>query len=105
KKRLAPVCGYVRGEKLDKGQKIQPGKLVQPIVPGGMMFSMGDLSLTQFATLGLWVGRKHKVPVDRSVLMTEARVRASQASDGGWSYNGAMLGGMGMGTSDSMTCS
>jgi hypothetical protein len=93
-KRLAPVCKYVRGQKVEK---VQPGT----VGPAGMMMNAGDLSLTQFAVLGLWVARKHRVPVDRSLLMTEAHVRAWQAADGGWSYNGIS----GFGTTDSMTCS
>ena len=95
KKRLAPVCHYVRGKKFEKaavGELRQPGAM--------MMFGAGDLSLTQFAVLGLWVARKHHLPVDRSLLLAEAHVRSCQAADGGWAYSGAM-----MGTTDSMTCS
>ena len=68
-----------------------------------MMFNAGDLSLTQFAVLGLWVARKHHLPVDRSLLLAEAFVRSCQAADGGWAYSG--VGRLGMGTTDSMTCS
>ena len=95
KRRLAPVCHYVRGKKFEKaavGELRQPGAM--------MMFGAGDLSLTQFAVLGLWVARKHHLPVDRSLLLAEAHVRSCQAADGGWAYSGTM-----MGTTDSMTCS
>ena len=94
KKRLAPVCHFVRGKKIEKaaaGDLRQPGAM--------MMFGTGDLSLTQFAVLGLWVARKHHLPVDRSLLLAEAHVRSCQAADGGWAYSGMM------GTTDSMTCS
>ncbi len=89
------MCHYVRGKKFEKaavGELRQPGAM--------MMFGAGDLSLTQFAVLGLWVARKHHLPVDRSLLLAEAHVRSCQAADGGWAYSGAM-----MGTTDSMTCS
>jgi hypothetical protein len=100
KKRLAPVCSFVKGKAVDKGQDA-PGPPGQP----KMFMGGGDLSLTQFAVLGLWVARKHKVPVDRSLLLTEARVRASQESDGGWAYSAIGGLGRGMGETDSMTCS
>src|SRR5262249_17460693 len=57
-KRLAPVCHYVRGQKVEKVPTGAAG-------PAGMaMIGGGDLSLTQFAVLSLWVARKHRVPVD-----------------------------------------
>ncbi len=93
KQRLAPVCHYVRGKKIEKAQALARG----------MMFNTGDLSLTQFAVLGLWVARKHHLPVDRSLLLAEAFVRSCQEADGGWAYSG--VGRLGMGTTDSMTCS
>jgi hypothetical protein len=46
----------------------------------------GDNSNTQFATLALWVARRHGLPVDRAVARIEARFRTSQNADGGWSY-------------------
>jgi hypothetical protein len=99
KKRLAPVCNFIKGKKSEKAQ--------QPGMPGGIAFGAGDLSLTQFAVLGLWVARRHKVPVDRSLLLAEAFVREGQSSDGGWSYQGVAMPGLGGfgGTTDSMTCS
>ncbi len=99
-KRLAPVCKYKRGNKIEKVAAINPR---QP-GPMMMMIGAGDLSLTQFAVLGLWAARKHHLPVDRSLLLAEAFVRSVQTADGGWAYSSA--GGLGgMGTTDSMTCS
>lgn len=45
-----------------------------------------DNSLTQFAVLALWTAQKHGVPAERSLALVDARFRASQASDGSWSY-------------------
>jgi len=90
KKQIAPVCRFVRGKKVEA---VQAGN---PL----LAFGGGDLSLTQFAVLGLWVARKHHVPVDRSLLLAESYARGSQAGDGGWAYSG-----LGLGTTDAMTCS
>jgi hypothetical protein len=46
----------------------------------------GDNSNTQFATLALWVGRRHGLPVERALARVDARFRASQMDDGGWAY-------------------
>ena len=94
------MCLYVRGKKFEKGGPPIPGHPNLFAFPG-----FGDLSNTQFAVLGLWVARKHHVPVDRSLLLAEARCRAAQASDGGWPYNALGTGWPGIGTSDAMTCS
>ena len=93
-KRLAPVCKYVRGMKFEK-VGTAPGRPQEMMAIGA-----GDLSLTQFAVLGLWVARKHHLPVDRSLLLAEAHVRSVQGADGGWAYSE-----FGMGPTDSMTCS
>jgi hypothetical protein len=43
-----------------------------------------DHSNTQFATLALWVGRRHGLPVDKSLERIAAHYRATQNADGGW---------------------
>lgn len=50
--------------------------------------AMGDdNSNTQFALLALWMARKHGVPVDRALDLTERRFVATQIPrTGGWSY-------------------
>jgi hypothetical protein len=63
----------------------------------------GDNSNTQFATLALWVARRHGLPVDNALARVDARFRLSQNADGGWSYT-AMRGGGGMASSAAMTC-
>jgi hypothetical protein len=47
----------------------------------------GDNSNTQFATLALWIGRRHGLPVERALSRIEARFRKSQAQNGGWGYH------------------
>jgi len=48
--------------------------------------SMTDNSNTQFATLALWVARRHGLPVQPAVARVESRFRNSQGADGGWGY-------------------
>jgi len=78
--------------------------LINRMGSGGVVQDIGsDNSNTQFATLALWVARKHGLPVDAALARVEARFRRSQNPDGGWGY-GAPLPGF---TSDStapMTC-
>jgi len=62
-----------------------------------------DNSNTQFATLALWVARRHRLPVDKALVRVEKRFRATQNADGGWPYVIAALGGGGQST-PSMTC-
>jgi hypothetical protein len=45
-----------------------------------------DNSNTKFATLALWVARRHGIPVEKALRMVEARFRNSQNPDGGWGY-------------------
>jgi hypothetical protein len=45
-----------------------------------------DNSNTQFAILGLWVSRRHGMPVERALGRVDRRFRASQNADGGWGY-------------------
>ncbi|HMF16095.1 MAG TPA: hypothetical protein VKE98_02760 [Gemmataceae bacterium] len=45
----------------------------------------GDNSNTQFAMIGLWVARRHGMPVDSALGRVDARFRRSQTS-GGWAY-------------------
>jgi serine/threonine protein kinase len=45
-----------------------------------------DNSNTQFATMGLWVGRRYGLPVEEALGRIDAHFRKSQNADGGWSY-------------------
>ncbi|HEV2947206.1 MAG TPA: HEAT repeat domain-containing protein, partial [Gemmataceae bacterium] len=66
-----------------------------------------DNSNTQFATLALWIARRHHTKVDTALKSVESRFRRSQNADGGWGYkalaSGGMMGGM-SGSTASMTC-
>ena len=86
-------------------QLILIGRMVPPgNVPGGG----GDNSNTQFATLALWVARRHGLPVDLALKRVEVHFRLTQNDDGGWGYMN--IGGMpfipaiGRGSSAAMTC-
>lgn len=69
-------------------------------VDGRGGFSTSDNSNTQFATLGLWVGRRYGVPTQASLLKCAQRFRLTQNRDGGWSYNGTVdMGVAGFGSS------
>lgn len=57
-----------------------------PGVPPPPMAAGSDNSNTQFATLAMWVGRKHGLPVDGSLVKLDARFRNSQGDNGGWGY-------------------
>jgi hypothetical protein len=46
----------------------------------------GDNSNTQFAVLGLWVARRHGIPIAPALAQVETRFRKSQNDDGGWGY-------------------
>lgn len=65
---------------------------------------LGDNSNTQFAVLGLWVARRHGIPIQPALARIERRFRDSQASDGGWGYIAAPRGQGGLGSTGSMTC-
>lgn len=54
--------------------------------PNGGLQNQGDNSNTQFATIALWVSRRHGFPVDGSLRLVEAHFRTTQNVDGGWSY-------------------
>ncbi len=43
-------------------------------------------SNTQFAVLGLWAARKHKIPVEQALAQVDGRFRAQQNADGSWGY-------------------
>jgi hypothetical protein len=57
-----------------------------------------DNSNTQFGVLGVWVARKHGVPVESALDLIERRFLAMQTANGGWPYSGRLPG------SPSMTC-
>jgi hypothetical protein len=68
-----------------------------------LSLGQGDNSNTQFATLALWVGRRHGVPVDAAFAAINARFRRTQHKDGGWGYDFDHTAPAAMAT-PSMTC-
>jgi hypothetical protein len=74
----------------------QPGPLAGVLGPGGQ----GDNSNTQFAALGLWVGRRHGVAIEHAANRLADHFRNTQMEDGGWSY----MSVPGMGSTPAMTC-
>ncbi len=88
----------------------RPGRVpeVQPLFRPAFGQGLDDNSNTQFATLALWIARRHNLRVDRPLAAVESRFRKSQNSDGGLGYwpGGGFVRGLGMNHSTvSMTCS
>jgi hypothetical protein len=54
--------------------------------PLSTSISLGDNSNTQFATMALWVARRHGVAVRKAVSLVGKRFRSSQTASGGWGY-------------------
>jgi len=82
-------------------------KLINRLGPRPAGPGDSDNSNTQFATLALWVGRRHGLPVDAAVARVVTRFRGSQHGDGGWGYKaGASPGHHGhlAGSTATMTC-
>jgi hypothetical protein len=88
---------------------INRGLVGQAVVRNDMVGGgNGDNSNTQFATLALWVARRHGLPVDKALGRVNVHFRTSVNADGGWSYshmarNGPALPGA-PGSTASMTC-
>lgn len=61
-------------------------EIIDQSVANVMQRGTGDNSNTQFATLALWVARRHGMPVEKALARVEERFRASQGMDGGWGY-------------------
>jgi hypothetical protein len=59
---------------------------LSPPRPGLLNSTCGDNSNTQFATLALWVSRRHQLPADQALAAVAQRFHSSQNVDGGWGY-------------------
>jgi hypothetical protein len=68
---------------------------------GGFGVGTGDHSNTQFATVGLWCGRRHGVDVSNALAGIDKHYRGVQGPDGSWSYTTS--GGVSP-SSPAMTC-
>src|SRR5207302_7228042 len=75
-------------QELPKEIKDQLARLNNRLALGGDRHP-ADNSNTQFAALGLWVARRHGIPVERAMLRLAGRFRMSQAPDGSWHYMSA----------------
>src|SRR5438067_12869609 len=72
---------------LSEETKKQIGQIIQAKQQAvGQLGGMSDNSNTQFATLAMWVGRKHGLPVDGSLARLEKRFRETQSRNGSWGY-------------------
>jgi hypothetical protein len=77
---------------------------------GGDEVPPGDNSNTQFATMALWISRRHALPADDTLDRCAASARAGQTSKGGWEYQRYLNAGAGRNilgnfATPSMTCS
>jgi hypothetical protein len=55
--------------------------------PSAMLVNpTGDNSNTQFATLAVWVARRHGIQAEKTLAGVKARFHQSQQADGGWPY-------------------
>jgi uncharacterized protein (TIGR03067 family) len=72
----------------------------RPPAPAAVV-RQSDNSNTQFATLALWVGHRHDLPVENAAARIEARFRTTQNPDGGWGYYSS---GPVSATTPAMTC-
>jgi hypothetical protein len=89
-----------RGRRMVSREIQKQLKQINPVRPGP-----SDNSNTKFATLALWVARRHGMPVEKSLSMVETRFRRSQNPDGGWGYLPGVHDRRGLGESlASMTC-
>jgi len=75
-----------------------------PGLPGNLLdllprSASGDHSNTQFATVGMWCGRRHGVDTAAAFKLLEKHYRDCQGNDGGWGYTGSFGG-----SSAPMTC-
>jgi hypothetical protein len=88
----------------DKRPRLHPGLegIAAQVGRGaGVGVSTGDHSNTQFATVGLWCGRRHGVDVTASLAAIDKHYRGIQGPDGGWAYT--HVGGYSA-SSPAMTC-
>jgi hypothetical protein len=74
-------------KELPKGLPEQIARLTASPAPAlDGLADIGDNSNTQFATLALWVCRRHGLPVDPALARVGERFHKTQNPDGGWSY-------------------
>jgi hypothetical protein len=72
-------------------------------IAGRQVSAPDDNSNTQFAILGLWVARRHGIPIEVAMARVQARFRGTQNSNAGWGYS-AHYGGDLATSTYTMTC-
>ena len=95
------------GKEISEGRTIdapadnrRPRGPIPGIFPGNAgRAASGDHSNTQFATVGMWCGRRHFVDTNNAFKQLEKHYRDAQGPDGGWGYAGT-----GVGSTPAMTC-
>jgi hypothetical protein len=81
----------------------QLGRMTSKTAGGKGFLDRDDNSNTQFAILGLWVSRRHGLPVDPALVRAERHFRRTQNKNGGWGYlSGANR--FGTASTPAMTC-
>jgi hypothetical protein len=95
-----PVAIPPRERKLP--QEIE-GQLKRILVAAPRKGTITDNSNTQFAILGLWVARRHGIPVGKALARVDARFRDGPNRDGGWGYRSPPSAEAGLST-PAMTC-
>jgi hypothetical protein len=83
-RRTLPRPGEARRTVNDLSPEIQAQ--LKRLEPVQQVDAWGDNSNTQFATLALWVARRHGLPVQAALERLATRFRQSQNADGGWPY-------------------
>jgi hypothetical protein len=73
-------------EILEQLNRLEQRGVAGPLEPRMGHGGAGDNSNTQFAILGLWVARRHGVPVQKALALVGRRFHGSQNADGGWGY-------------------
>src|SRR5205814_4269202 len=80
------------GRGMPPAQQTQPPAVARAPFAGQLAWNplsintTGDNSNTQFATLALWIARRHKLRANATLAAMEQRCRAMQEADGGWPY-------------------
>lgn len=71
---------------LEIQKQIRQIQVTQAAEGNALEAGSNDNSNTQFATLALWVARRHGIPVDIPMQKIRIRFARSQGPDGGWGY-------------------
>jgi hypothetical protein len=84
----APRAAMIPGGGTSRGRAGLPPEIQRQLraINPALRPAFSDNSNTKFATLALWVARRHNIPVERALSQVQERFRGSQNPDGGWGY-------------------